>query len=300
MKWDEPRWVTPSDGMSVLLLSGRTEQGESVNVLVRRKYDESTRDYEHPPLNVVVSSFLFHHWITYVDDRFRFKMRDVPLAGKHDGLYTIKAGRIVIQSVDMFGDRIGFIKLKADFVDEQGNDIPGIVFLRGDAAAVLVVLTCEGKSYTVLVNQPRAATGKFDFCEIPAGMLDGSGDFIGTAAKELQEETGISIKRDELVHLGGFYASPGACDERIGLSYIEREVDRLYLNKLNGRCTGAADEGERITLRVVPLGDLPMFAGRDMKSMLAHQLYESMVIEKTCNMVLSTLRSIGKGKPKES
>lgn len=34
--------------------------------------------------------------------------------------------------------------------------------------------------------------------EPPAGMLDESGDFVGTAAKEIEEETGIIVSQDNL------------------------------------------------------------------------------------------------------
>ena len=41
--------------------------------------------------------------------------------------------------------------------------------------------------------QPRVPTGRYSFVELPAGMLDQSGDFAGVAAKELKEETGIEV-----------------------------------------------------------------------------------------------------------
>lgn len=46
---------------------------------------------------------------------------------------------------------------------------------------------------------------------MPAGMIDESGDFVGVAAKEIEEETGIKIKGEDLKPLGSFYPSPGAC-----------------------------------------------------------------------------------------
>lgn len=56
-------------------------------------------------------------------------------------------------------------------------------------------------------------------------MLDG-GDFVGVAAKELMEETGIKIKSNELIDLtqlaykgsySGVYPSAGGCDEFLRL-----------------------------------------------------------------------------------
>jgi ADP-sugar diphosphatase len=56
---------------------------------------------------------------------------------------------------------------------------------------VLLILKAEGeKDKTILTLQPRLAVPDFAFPEIPAGMLDGSGNFAGVAAKEIEEETG--------------------------------------------------------------------------------------------------------------
>ena len=98
---------------------------------------------------------------------------------------------IHFQSVDMFGPRVGFVKFKCAVTDSQGNFIPGIIFARGGAVAVLAILECEGEHHVVVTVQPRLATGSFEFVEICAGMLDGSGNFAGVAAKELDEELGI-------------------------------------------------------------------------------------------------------------
>jgi ADP-sugar diphosphatase len=66
--------------------------------------------------------------------------------------------------------------------------IPGIVLLRGDAVAVLIrVISPVGKSYALLVQQARIPLGHLSALELPAGMLDGSSNFMGTAAQELKE-----------------------------------------------------------------------------------------------------------------
>ena len=92
-----------------------------------------------------------------------------------------------MQSVDKFGPRIGFIKFRAD-VTKDGRFVPGIVFMRGGAVAILVVLRvtrADGstREATVLTLQPRVPIGKVAWPEIPAGMLDGDGHFAGVAAK---------------------------------------------------------------------------------------------------------------------
>ena len=194
-------------------------------------------------------------------------------------MYMFNIRTVHIQSVDMFGPKVGFIKLKADVVDAEGRPLPGIVFMRGGSVAILPVFICDGEEFAVLTVQPRFAIGKFDFVEIPAGMLDGSGDFAGVAAKELHEELGLSINSEELIDLSafvgnphGFYPSPGGCDEVIRIFALERNVTRLELDKMTGRCTGILSEGEQITLAIAPLNNLCM--STDAKAIIAYALYK--------------------------
>jgi hypothetical protein len=90
--------------------------------------------------------------------------------------------KIHVQSLDLFGvaprQRVGFIKFVADNTVD-GHPAPGIVFMRGGAVAVLVVIECEGEEFALLVRQPRLPIASGGFDEIPAGMLDGSGHFSG-------------------------------------------------------------------------------------------------------------------------
>lgn len=57
--------------------------------------------------------------------------------------------------------------------------------------------------------------------ECPAGMLDEDGNFIGVAAKELKEETGLEIEEKKLIPLGSIYPSPGGCDEEVILFALD-------------------------------------------------------------------------------
>jgi ADP-sugar diphosphatase len=131
----------------------------------------------------------------------------------------------------------------------------------------------------VLTVQPRIATGQFDFEEIPAGMLDGSGNFAGVAAKEIEEELGFKIKESELIDLSSFaghsrgaFTSPGGSDETTRFFAFIRKVSARELASITGRCTGLISEGEQITLKVVPLEDLWMIP--DTKTITAYTLYK--------------------------
>ncbi|XWS38460.1 hypothetical protein CRYUN_Cryun19dG0133100 [Craigia yunnanensis] len=113
----------------------------------------------------------------------------------------------------MFGKQTGFHKFKADIIDKgTGKKVPGILFARGPAVAVLILLESEGTTYVVLTeqrltsegghlniatspkpNEVRVPTGRL-VLELPAGMLDeDKGDFVGTAVREVEEKIGTHL-----------------------------------------------------------------------------------------------------------
>jgi ADP-sugar diphosphatase len=220
------------------------------------------------PLFEALRSSQFLDWLARVDAT-RFKVREV-----------------VFQSLDMFGPtKIGFVKFSANVVDNAGKWVPGIVFASGGAVAVLPVLRCNKKRYAILAVQPRVATGQFDFVEIPAGMLDGSGDFAGAMAKEIKQEIGITISAAELVDLGAFgtptnsiYTSPGRCDETLRFYCFEKDVLPEELESFKGRLTGEIEAGEQITLKVVPLAELAKIP--DAKTIVAYSLYKELLAKR--------------------
>ena len=190
----------------------------------------------------------FSDWCTNLDKDFKLKS-------------------LTIQSVDMFGPRVGFIKFKADITDTSGTNIPSIVFMRGGAVGMMILIVCEEdqKQYTVLTVQPRVPVGKYNFPELPAGMLDDSGDFAGVAAKELKEETGIIVSTKDLVDLtemafgpdcAGVYPSAGGCDEFLRLFLFRTVMSKTEIDELQGKCTGILEEGERIKLKIISINEL--------------------------------------------
>jgi len=201
----------------------------------------------------------------------------------------IKISDIHIQSLDMFGPRVGFIKFKAG-ATVDGKFVPGIVFMRGGAVAILVVLKNkdDGKYYTLIVRQPRIAIGKDNFPEIPAGMLDGEGNFGGVAAKEMKEETGLNIKQDDLIdmtHLAygdqfpGMYPSCGGSDEFNRLFLYRKEMSADEINAMQGKLTGVAEEGEMIKLQIIPFDELWQISP-DAKALAALCLHDNLIEEK--------------------
>ena len=190
----------------------------------------------------------------------------------------LEVSEIKIHGVDYFGKRIGFLKLEA-VTKCHGEHVPGIIFMRGGAVSILLILyTLEG-SWVVCTRQARVPVGKENLLELPAGMLDDSGNFAGVAAKELEEETGIRLSaadlcdmtaltyearggphpeeveakviRDKSTPLKGMYPSPGGSDEFIRLMLHEKQVSKEELNALQGKLTGCVEEGEKIVLELV-------------------------------------------------
>jgi 8-oxo-dGTP pyrophosphatase MutT (NUDIX family) len=200
---------------------------------------------------LLASSRQFRQWLERMDARL-----------------TIK--RIKVQAVDRRRDGgLLFAKLTAEVTDADGHPVPGAVFLRGDAVAVLVVLVVAGEEWVVLTVQPRFPAGLYESVEIPAGMLDDHGDFAGVAARELEEETGLHIEAAQLAYLGEFHPSAGGSDELVRLYACRLETTAEHLQELHGAFTGAAHEHERIRLMLVPLCELPRHTN-DVKALLAY------------------------------
>lgn len=159
------------------------------------------------------------------------------------------------------------------------------------------------EAYVVLTVQPRIATGSLGFVELPAGMLDDSSNFAGVAAREIEEELGLVIKQEDLICLTdkaaqikqaradkgtssgntahetlpyAMYPSAGGCDEHIKIFAHEKRVPRATLHEWEGKYGGLRDEGEMITLKLVPLQDLWLEGGRDSKALAAVTLYQQL------------------------
>ncbi|GAM23497.1 hypothetical protein SAMD00019534_066720 [Acytostelium subglobosum LB1] len=226
------------------------------------------------PIQTAVNAPNFQKWIKKMD--------------KQDQL---KVNSILIQSIDMFGPNVGFLKFKAEVhALPEKRPVPGIIFCRGGSVAILVILTSKetGKEYSLLTVQTRVPAATFAYSEIPAGMLDGSGHFAGVAAKEMKEETGIDVTEDRLIDMTklafgdsaeGMYPSPGGCDEFIRLFLFRDTLEQAKIDELQNKLTGCLSENESITLHVVPFDEL-WRRSPDGKTLSSLFLYEKLRAEK--------------------
>ncbi|KAJ0103927.1 hypothetical protein J7T55_004253 [Diaporthe amygdali] len=254
----------------------------------------------------------FKNWISTLSHSL--SLQSQPSHPFHNNPYHLKD--VTIESYSLFrGKSIGFAKLNANVSTADGNSsLPGIIFLRGPAVAMLVVLIPDDvqptsadaldEAYVLLTVQPRIPTGSLGFVELPAGMIDGDSNFAGVAAREIKEELGMVIKQTELTCLTdkvgeirqardakkgagtgkpdatkdenipfAMFPSAGGCDEYIKIFSHERRVPRSTLQEWEGKYGGLRDEGEMITLKVVPLEDLWLEGAMDSKALAAVALY---------------------------
>ena len=183
-------------------------------------------------LDKVTNSMVFKDWLASVEPAFLVE-------------------KLHLQSVDMFGPHIGFIKFQADCFDRDTHTfLPGIVFMRGGSVGILTILVAQetGEEYTVAVMQPRLPMGSFESLEIPAGMLDGSGNFAGKAAQEMKEETGIVVQDGDMIDLTemvqggaghkGVWLSPGGSDEFMRFFLYRKAWPQAEIEALEGKLTG--------------------------------------------------------------
>lgn len=199
---------------------------------------------------------------------------------------SVSITSIRIDSVTMFGPKlIGFIYLTANMT-RNGKPLPGVVFIRGDAVACLVIVKTPSISgfsanyHMVLVDEFKAPTGKV-ITQTPAGMLN-NGTIKGAMMAEIEEETGIVVSSEVVIPLSeceknalpigklidlesSFYPSQGGCDEKIHCYAYIVEMSSKKLNELHGRQTGRADENENITVRVVSLSNSSIRETQDSK-----------------------------------
>jgi ADP-ribose pyrophosphatase len=118
----------------------------------------------------------------------------------------------------------------------------------GGIGAVVVIAEHDGK--VILVEQPRVPPD-CRCIELPAGLVgdtDPNATVEGTAIKELEEETGFTAERIEV--LGEFYASPGIVSE--GFTLVRAHGVRRIGE-------GGGDENEDIEVHFVARPDIPNF-----------------------------------------
>ena len=142
---------------------------------------------------------------------------------------------------------------KTDVRDPDGKGLLPYVLIRGHACVIvpLIVHGETGEERFVMVRQRRIGNGHHSL-EFPAGMLDAQCDAAAVAVREMVEETGLIVSREDLVplHSGPLYSSAGLCDEGIYYFGCRLKIGAAEWDKLQGRQTGVPGEGENIRVEI--------------------------------------------------
>ena len=121
-----------------------------------------------------------------------------------------------------------------------------------DIRAVVILAEVDGK--VILIDQPRVPLRR-RCLELPAGLIgdeDPNATVETTAIKELEEETGYTAERVEVV--GDFYASPGMLSESFTLVRVHG------VRKIGD---GGGTEHEDIRVHLVARAEIPDFIARN-------------------------------------
>ena len=117
-----------------------------------------------------------------------------------------------------------------------------------------VVILAEHDDKVVLIEQVRVPLGNRKCLELPAGLVgdeDPNATVEDTAIKELEEETGFTAERIEVI--GEFFSSPGMVAEGFTL------VRAHGLRRIGD---GGGNEHEEIEVHFVSRADVPAFVAR--------------------------------------
>lgn len=186
------------------------------------------------------------------------RLREAPKyrAWKH----TVEANGCVVGGVEVLADcpksdgSLLFAFLKARVLDPSGRPLPAYLVLRGHAVVIVTEVANRetGERKFLMLRQRRIGSGA-ETLEFPAGMVDEDvGDPAGVAVKELREETGLEVERDQLIRLSAkpLYTSSGLDDEAIHYFGCSLELPPGQYHALEGGHRGKADEGEFIRLEL--------------------------------------------------
>lgn len=131
-----------------------------------------------------------------------------------------------------------------------------------DAVAIIAVVTVEGEPRLVVTREYRAPLGTHELAP-PAGLVDGGETPEVAAARELREETGLTLSR--VVHVSPPLASSaGLTDETVSLVYCEASGTPSKQHQT---------EHEAIEITLLNLADIRKLLSRPGTEVISSRLY---------------------------
>jgi hypothetical protein len=176
-------------------------------------------------------------------------------------------GKVKINAVDEWGGEIHAIQMT---VTRKGNPWPVPVTLRSETVDVLTIVAAGKEYWVVFTEQDRDAVGSAVVSNVAGGLNPSWKQSPEQAARrELEEELGLKDIRTKFdVDIRPLLPkpvlpTPGMINERtymmLAMISVAPKDIATFLNELQGKRTGVKEEGEHITLHVVPAHDARRF-----------------------------------------
>lgn len=188
--------------------------------------------------------------------------------------------KIVIDKIWSFkkgSNKANFMSIEVNAKDYRERFVPGYVFLRGPAVAILFLIQDEyGNKFIIETEQARLPIGQAACRESPAGMIDKDNNICGTAISEVKEEIGIEdLNESDLVKLGSYWSSQGGIDEQMHCYLLPLKMKSKDIATLQGKNTGIGeDEKEYITVVVSKYDG--NFKSTDSKTLAMQTFYKNL------------------------
>lgn len=175
-----------------------------------------------------------------------------------------------------------FSTVLLDATTPEGDKIPPICFLKGVVVCVLVCLIDEatGDKYNLLVKQRRICTGGYIYEQV-AGMVDRDDDAHEVAVREVAEETGLTVKPEQVLplHQEPLYPSTGTSDETMYMYYCELTMSREQIFSYHALETGVEAEHEKIFTHVATFPEAKRLI-KNVNGLMNIYLYEEMLAQR--------------------
>lgn len=146
-----------------------------------------------------------------------------------------------------------FSMVKIDAVADTGEPLLPVALIRGHFVTVTTCLVAAetGEDFFLLVAQRRVADGTVHY-EHPAGMMDSEADPYEVAVKEVEEETGLNISREDLTlhNQEMWFSSPGLQDEGGYFFKVRLTMPLAQIQALHDNETGDGGEHEYIRTHI--------------------------------------------------
>lgn len=146
-------------------------------------------------------------------------------------------------SLDLY--RVSYKKFNGDTTKILDREI----FERHqDAVAILPFDPVTEEVVLIEQFRPGALKDKVSpwLLEVVAGMIDDGETEVEAALRELKEESGLKVTKDDLYYLNSVYPSPGGCSERVSLYVGKIKADHIL------QLAGLDAESEDIRVFKIP------------------------------------------------